>query len=112
MVKYRQDEDLGLDMHHDDSDVTLNVCLGFVSRAWHSAHRARNVVKVAYRPDHKRLAFFQCIVIHLGLLFPQRLATVRGVSLMTPLVCHLEAAPLAISQQIVQACASVCERMR
>uniref|UniRef100_A0A7S4FD79 Fe2OG dioxygenase domain-containing protein n=1 Tax=Chrysotila carterae TaxID=13221 RepID=A0A7S4FD79_CHRCT len=28
MVKYRQDEDLGLDMHHDDSDVTLNVCLG------------------------------------------------------------------------------------
>ena len=28
MVQYRQGEDLGLDMHHDDSDVTLNVCLG------------------------------------------------------------------------------------
>lgn len=28
MVKYRHGEDLGLDMHHDDSDVTLNVCLG------------------------------------------------------------------------------------
>ena len=28
MVRYKQGEDLGLDMHHDDSDVTLNVCLG------------------------------------------------------------------------------------
>ena len=28
MVQYRQGQDLGLDMHHDDSDVTLNVCLG------------------------------------------------------------------------------------
>jgi hypothetical protein len=28
MVQYREGEDLGLDMHHDDSDVTLNVCLG------------------------------------------------------------------------------------
>ena len=28
MVQYKQGEDLGLDMHHDDSDVTLNVCLG------------------------------------------------------------------------------------
>ena len=28
MVQYRFGEDLGLDMHHDDSDVTLNVCLG------------------------------------------------------------------------------------
>ena len=27
-VRYKQGEDLGLDMHHDDSDVTLNVCLG------------------------------------------------------------------------------------
>ena len=27
MVQYRQGEDLGLDMHHDDSDVTMNVCL-------------------------------------------------------------------------------------
>ena len=28
MVQYRADEDLGLDMHTDACDVTLNVCLG------------------------------------------------------------------------------------
>lgn len=28
MVNYEAGKDLGLDMHHDDSDVTLNVCLG------------------------------------------------------------------------------------
>ena len=28
MVQYKQGEDLGLDMHTDDSDVTFNVCLG------------------------------------------------------------------------------------
>ena len=28
MVKYKADEDLGLDMHTDDSDVTFNMCLG------------------------------------------------------------------------------------
>lgn len=28
MVQYRSDEDAGLDMHTDDSDVTFNVCLG------------------------------------------------------------------------------------
>eukprot|EP01064_Diplonema_japonicum_P008607 TRINITY_DN16054_c0_g1_i1.p1 TRINITY_DN16054_c0_g1~~TRINITY_DN16054_c0_g1_i1.p1 ORF type:complete len:427 (+),score=47.64 TRINITY_DN16054_c0_g1_i1:383-1663(+) len=27
-VRYRTDEDLGLDMHTDDSDVTVNICLG------------------------------------------------------------------------------------
>lgn len=27
-VRYREGEDLGLDMHTDDSDVTFNVCLG------------------------------------------------------------------------------------
>eukprot|EP00746_Dinoflagellata_sp_MGD_P080477 gnl/MRDRNA2_/MRDRNA2_32124_c0_seq1.p1 gnl/MRDRNA2_/MRDRNA2_32124_c0~~gnl/MRDRNA2_/MRDRNA2_32124_c0_seq1.p1 ORF type:complete len:245 (-),score=31.69 gnl/MRDRNA2_/MRDRNA2_32124_c0_seq1:123-857(-) len=27
IVRYRENEDLGLDMHHDDSDVTFNVCL-------------------------------------------------------------------------------------
>jgi len=29
IVRYREGEDLGLDMHTDDSDVTFNVCLGF-----------------------------------------------------------------------------------
>ena len=28
MVQYKQGEDLGLDMHTDACDVTLNVCLG------------------------------------------------------------------------------------
>jgi len=28
MVQYRAGEDLGLDMHTDDSDVTFNICLG------------------------------------------------------------------------------------
>lgn len=28
IVRYKADEDVGLDMHEDDSDVTLNVCLG------------------------------------------------------------------------------------
>jgi len=30
IVRYRSGEDLGLDMHVDDSDVTFNVCLGSV----------------------------------------------------------------------------------
>merc|ERR1719188_145277 len=28
IVRYRENEDLGLDMHTDDSDVTFNICLG------------------------------------------------------------------------------------
>ncbi len=28
LVQYKREEDLGLDMHTDDSDVTFNVCLG------------------------------------------------------------------------------------
>lgn len=28
IVRYRKDEDVGLDMHTDSSDITLNVCLG------------------------------------------------------------------------------------
>jgi hypothetical protein len=48
MVKYRQGEDLGLDMHTDDSDVTVNICLGknftgagltFCGRVGESEHR-------------------------------------------------------------------------
>ena len=30
MVKYRQGDDTHLDMHHDDAEVTLNVCIGKV----------------------------------------------------------------------------------
>ena len=28
MVQYKEGEDLGLDMHTDDADVTFNMCLG------------------------------------------------------------------------------------
>merc|ERR1719181_2491667 len=28
LVRYKKEEDVGLDMHQDSSDVTLNVCLG------------------------------------------------------------------------------------
>ena len=31
IVRYHTDEDLGLDMHVDDSDVTFNVCIGDVA---------------------------------------------------------------------------------
>jgi hypothetical protein len=39
MVQYKADQDLGLDMHTDASDVTLNVCLGrqFTGVTPHSA---------------------------------------------------------------------------
>lgn len=48
MVQYKPGEDLGLDMHTDDSDVTFNVCLGkeftgaglsFCGMVGHSDHR-------------------------------------------------------------------------
>jgi len=28
IVRYKMDEDLNLDFHYDDSEVTLNLCLG------------------------------------------------------------------------------------
>jgi len=48
MVQYKPGEDLGLDMHTDDSDVTFNVCLGkdftsaglsFCGQVGHADHR-------------------------------------------------------------------------
>uniref|UniRef100_A0A7S4P4C6 Fe2OG dioxygenase domain-containing protein n=1 Tax=Paramoeba aestuarina TaxID=180227 RepID=A0A7S4P4C6_9EUKA len=52
IVQYKQGEDLGLDMHIDDSEVTLNVCLGrefsgagltFCGNFGHSAHRKKSL---------------------------------------------------------------------
>ena len=48
MVRYKQGEDLGLDMHTDDSDVTFNICfvdnftgamLAFCGRMGSPTHR-------------------------------------------------------------------------
>jgi hypothetical protein len=52
IVQYKQGEDLGLDMHIDDADVTLNVCLGreftgagltFCGSFGHSLHRKKSL---------------------------------------------------------------------
>mmetsp|Transcript_21650 Transcript_21650/g.51719 ORF Transcript_21650/g.51719 Transcript_21650/m.51719 type:complete len:351 (+) Transcript_21650:65-1117(+) len=66
IVKYKQGEDLGLDMHTDDSDVTFNVCLGreftgagltFCGRSRTAAHR-----KFQFKYPH---VVGRCVV-HLG----------------------------------------------
>ena len=66
MVQYKADEDPGLDMHTDDSDVTVNVCLGreFEGAGWtfcgaqgSGAHR-----KFSYAYKHK----VGRAVLHLG----------------------------------------------
>ena len=66
VVRYRSDEDPGLDMHTDDSDVTFNVCLNsnftgagltFCGDAGSSKHR-----KFAFRYNHE----MGRVVVHLG----------------------------------------------
>jgi len=64
IVRYREGEDLGLDMHTDDSDVTFNICLGldftasglqFCGMMGSANHR-----KSSYKYMHKKVVF------HLG----------------------------------------------
>lgn len=66
IVRYREGEDLGLDMHTDDSDVTFNICLGldfagaglqFCGTVGTAEHRKHNFT-YAHKKGH-------CIV-HLG----------------------------------------------
>ena len=66
IVRYKSDEDPGLDMHTDDSDVTFNACLNsnftgagltFCGDAGTSRHR-----KLAFRYRHE----MGRVVIHLG----------------------------------------------
>jgi len=66
MVRYRPDEDAGLDMHTDDSDVTFNVCLGkeftgagltFCGMGGHQDHR-----QFAFQYKHVKGR----AVVHLG----------------------------------------------
>eukprot|EP00929_Paragymnodinium_shiwhaense_P082452 TRINITY_DN43443_c0_g1_i1.p1 TRINITY_DN43443_c0_g1~~TRINITY_DN43443_c0_g1_i1.p1 ORF type:complete len:339 (+),score=68.27 TRINITY_DN43443_c0_g1_i1:54-1070(+) len=68
IVRYKENEDLGLDMHTDDSDITFNVCLGreftgapltFCGIMGDSDHR-----KCSYTFHHKRGG----CVFHLGRL--------------------------------------------
>eukprot|EP00928_Gymnodinium_smaydae_P041120 TRINITY_DN27832_c0_g7_i1.p1 TRINITY_DN27832_c0_g7~~TRINITY_DN27832_c0_g7_i1.p1 ORF type:complete len:580 (-),score=60.04 TRINITY_DN27832_c0_g7_i1:40-1779(-) len=65
-VRYRVGEDLGLDMHHDDSDVTFNVCLG---REFEGA--GLQFCGMVGAPDHRKQRFTyrhvkgRCVV-HLG----------------------------------------------
>lgn len=66
MVRYRAEEDLGLDMHTDDSDVTFNFCLGrnFTGAALTLCGDSRT-------PDHRQFAHSYTHVrgralVHLG----------------------------------------------
>ena len=67
IVRYNADEDLGLDMHMDDSDVTFNVCLGEPGFTKATLTFCGNFGK----PDHRKLvANYQHeiarAVLHLG----------------------------------------------
>jgi len=66
VVRYRQGEDLGLDMHTDDSDVTFNVCLGLDFTG-----AGLQFCGEMGAPDHRRRSFaYQHVkgscVMHLG----------------------------------------------
>eukprot|EP00435_Cladocopium_sp_Y103_P039422 s1688_g10.t1 len=66
IVRYREGEDLGLDMHTDDSDVTFNICLGL-----DFAGAGLQFCGSMGAPDHRKHSFTyghkkgHCIV-HLG----------------------------------------------
>ncbi|CAK9109063.1 2-oxoglutarate and iron-dependent oxygenase domain-containing protein ICU11 (Protein INCURVATA 11) [Durusdinium trenchii] len=66
IVRYREGEDLGLDMHTDDSDVTFNVCLGLdfagAGLQFCGAAGAANHRKYSMTYSHKK---GHCVV-HLG----------------------------------------------
>lgn len=66
IVRYKAGEDVGLDMHEDDSDVTLNVCLGK-----EFADATLSFCGLAAAEDHRKLQHTYVhekgrAVIHLG----------------------------------------------
>eukprot|EP00747_Dinoflagellata_sp_TGD_P030600 gnl/TRDRNA2_/TRDRNA2_134746_c0_seq1.p1 gnl/TRDRNA2_/TRDRNA2_134746_c0~~gnl/TRDRNA2_/TRDRNA2_134746_c0_seq1.p1 ORF type:complete len:298 (-),score=48.59 gnl/TRDRNA2_/TRDRNA2_134746_c0_seq1:59-952(-) len=66
IVRYKADQDVGLDMHEDDSDVTLNVCIGkeFTGATLSFCGRRSEMVHRSYQGTyhHKKGR----AVIHLG----------------------------------------------
>lgn len=62
IVRYREGEDLGLDMHVDDSEVTFNVCLGFTFEG-----AGLQFCGISGTSSHRkeRLKYGRCVV-HLG----------------------------------------------
>merc|ERR550532_96619 len=52
IVRYKAGEDVGLDMHEDDSDVTLNVCLGKEFSA-----ATLSFCGLACEDDHRKLKY-------------------------------------------------------
>ena len=59
MVKYKAGQDLGLDMHTDDSDVTVNVCLGKDFSG--TANQMRKTETTVCPNAHSRRHAFSCI---------------------------------------------------
>ena len=59
MVKYKAGQDLGLDMHTDDSDVTVNVCLGKDFRG--AANQMRKTEAVVCPDEHSRRHPIRCV---------------------------------------------------
>ena len=59
MVKYKAGQDLGLDMHTDDSDVTVNVCLGKDFRG--AANQMRKTETAVCPDEHSRRHPIRCV---------------------------------------------------
>ncbi|EOD17635.1 hypothetical protein EMIHUDRAFT_243875 [Emiliania huxleyi CCMP1516] len=59
MVKYKAGQDLGLDMHTDDSDVTVNVCLGKDFRG--AANQMRKTETAVCPDEHSRRHPTRCV---------------------------------------------------
>ncbi|EOD13182.1 hypothetical protein EMIHUDRAFT_452053 [Emiliania huxleyi CCMP1516] len=59
MVKYKAGQDLGLDMHTDDSDVTVNVCLGKDFRG--AANQMRRTETAVCPDEHSRRHPTRCV---------------------------------------------------
>lgn len=59
MVKYKAGQDLGLDMHTDDSDVTVNVCLGKDFRG--AASQMRKTETAVCPDEHSRRHPIRCV---------------------------------------------------
>merc|ERR1712039_170817 len=64
IVRYQTGEDLGLDMHIDDSDVTFDACLGY-----NFTGSALSFCGQMATPDHRRLTYIYHHEMGRALLF-------------------------------------------